>query len=241
MGEDNQNALANAKVLIVGCGGLGTAAGLYLSGAGVGQLVLADDDSLELSNFSRQVAYRESDLGCNKASALAGQLTALNSESLCRVVKRRLDGMSLSLEVSLADVVLDCSDNMETRQAVNLACAENDTPLVAGAAIGWQGQLMVFDFSRQPSPCYHCLFPIDEEATPRNCQSAGVVGPIVGAIGTFQALEAVKLLMNQSQSPSSFYQLDGKTLSLRSMKVPCDPTCSVCQRVNTEVPNADLA
>ncbi|MDD1783510.1 HesA/MoeB/ThiF family protein [Enterovibrio sp. ZSDZ35] len=240
-GEDNQSTLANAKVLIVGCGGLGTAAGLYLSGAGVGQLVLADDDELELSNLPRQVAYRESDLGSHKAKALAAQLSALNSESRCRVVARRLSGMSLSLEVSLADVVLDCSDNMQTRQAVNKACTENRKPLVAGAAIGWQGQLMVFDFSRTSSPCYHCLFPVNEEAAPRNCQSAGVVGPVVGTIGNFQALEALKLLMNQSQSQSSFYQLDGKTLSLRSMKVPSDPTCSVCQCVNTEVPDADLA
>ncbi|WP_407331826.1 HesA/MoeB/ThiF family protein [Enterovibrio sp. 27052020O] len=244
-GEEGQSRLKQAKVLIVGCGGLGTAASLYLAGAGVGHLVLADDDAVERSNLSRQVAYREDNLGESKARALSAQLMALNTQVQCRAVERHLAGRALDLEVSLADVVLDCSDNMATRQAVNAACSKACTPLVAGAAIGWQGQLMVFDFSASTSPCYHCLFPASSDEPPRNCQSAGVVGPVVGVIGNFQALETLKLLTQTTNIPSRFYQLDGQSLSLRAMPIPIDSNCAVCHPHNpsyiNEVPDEHLA
>lgn len=241
-GEEGQLRLANAKVLIIGCGGLGTAAGLYLAGAGVGQLILADDNAVARSNLPRQLAYRETDLGSNKSQALAVQLKAINHHIRCRAVKRRLEGAALLLEVSLADMVLDCSDNMATRQAVNAACVEHRKPLVAGAAIGWQGQLMTFDFRHSLTPCYHCLFPTLSEPQPRNCQSAGVAGPVVGAIGNLQALEAIKCLLG-AKFDASFYQFDGHSVSLTKMAVPYDPGCAVCQHdtnVHKEVSGADL-
>ncbi|MEZ8143592.1 molybdopterin-synthase adenylyltransferase MoeB [Enterovibrio norvegicus FF-162] len=244
-GEEGQSRLKQAKVLIVGCGGLGTAASLYLAGAGVGNLVLADDDAVERSNLSRQVAYREGNLGESKARALSAQLMALNTLIQCRAVERYLVDRALDLEVSLADVVLDCSDNMATRQAVNEVCRKSCTPLVAGAAIGWQGQLMVFDFAASISPCYHCLFPASKDASPRNCQSAGVVGPVAGVIGNLQALEALKLLTQTKSIPSRFYQLDGQSLSLRAMSIPIDSDCAVCHPHNSshvsEVPDEHLA
>ncbi len=240
-GEASQQKLAVAKVLIVGCGGLGTAAGLYLAGAGVGHLVLADDDDIESSNLPRQIAYRETDVGNPKAKALSDQLSGLNHRIQCRPVERRLSGKSLSLEVSLADLVLDCSDNMETRQAINGACFTSKTPLISGAAIGWNGQLMVFDFANANTPCYHCLFPVQHDETTRNCQSAGVIGPVVGVIGNFQALVALQYL-TQSEKPSTrFYHLDGRTLSWRAMHVPHDPSCTVCQVQKKADKNANLA
>ncbi|NGN99639.1 HesA/MoeB/ThiF family protein [Grimontia sp. S25] len=242
-GEEAQLKLSQAKVLIVGCGGLGTAASQYLAGAGVGQLVLADGDVLERSNLPRQIAYREKDLGKGKAKALSEQLNALNSLIQCRPVIRQLDGMALELEASLADIVLDCSDNMATRQAVNAACVKLGKPLIAGAGIGWQGQLMTFDFRTSSSPCYHCLFPSHQDPQSRNCQSAGVVGPVVGIIGNFQALEALKLLLGESL-PANFYQFDGLSFSLRKMLVHRDPECAICQPralLNKEISHADLA
>lgn len=242
-GEAAQLKLGKAKVLIVGCGGLGAAASQYLAGAGIGQLVLADGDTLERSNLPRQVAYRESNLGMNKAKALSEQLAALNSAVQCRTVGRHLAGMALELEVSLADIVLDCSDNMATRQAVNATCVKLGKPLIAGAGIGWQGQLMTFDFRTYSSPCYHCLFPSQQDPQSRNCQSAGVVGPVVGIIGNLQALEALKLIIGEAVFPC-FYQLDGLSLSHRTMPIPRDPECVVCQpgqRQQQEISDADLA
>ncbi|MBE1277075.1 HesA/MoeB/ThiF family protein [Enterovibrio baiacu] len=240
-GETSQQKLTAANVLIVGCGGLGTAAGLYLAGAGVGNLVLADDDEVESSNLPRQVAYRETDVGNPKAKALSNQLCALNHHIHCRPVERRLFGKSLSLEVSLADLVLDCSDNMETRQAINEVCFTSKTPLISGAAIGWNGQLMVFDFARANTPCYHCLFPAKHDETTRNCQSAGVIGPVVGVIGNFQALVALQYLTQPEKPLTRFYHLDGRTLSWQMMHVPQDPACTVCQVQKKAVINEHLA
>ncbi|WP_150138139.1 HesA/MoeB/ThiF family protein [Candidatus Enterovibrio escicola] len=240
-GEVAQHLVSNAKVLIIGCGGLGTAAGLYLAGAGVGYLVIADDDTVEYSNLARQVAYRESDIGIAKANALATQLKALNKNVQCRPVKRRLSERVLEIEVSLADIVLDCSDNMETRQAINKACINLCTPLVAGAAIGWNGQLMVFDFGFSTSPCYHCLFPMGSDALSRNCQSSGIIGPVVGIIGNLQALETLKFLTQKASPYTRFYQFEGKTLLLHALLVQSDPECDICSPKLREVPDEDLA
>ncbi|RXJ72605.1 molybdopterin-synthase adenylyltransferase MoeB [Veronia nyctiphanis] len=227
IGETGQSALLEANVLIVGCGGLGTAASLYLAGAGIGHLVIADGDTLDTSNLHRQVAYREADLNANKAKMLSAQLKALNGDISVRVVSSMLSQDRLTMEVAMADVVLDCSDNMSTRQAVNRACLSEKTPLISGAAIGWQGQHMVFDF-RQPSPCYRCLFHVEHDRPDNNCQSGGVVGPVVGTIGNFQALAALKLLSGNDCCPATFHQFCGKTMTMTKLDIQRDPACPSC-------------
>ncbi|GHA43129.1 ThiF family adenylyltransferase [Photobacterium aphoticum] len=232
IGEQGQTDLANAQVLIVGAGGLGSAAALYLAGAGVGQVVIADDDRLEVSNLPRQVLYREADIGQPKAVQAAAQLQALNPLVRVRAANARLAGERLALEVAQADVVLDCSDNLATRHAVSQACYRARKPLIAGAAIRWHGQLMAFDFRQGKGPCYHCLFPLPDassSAGPQNCSTGGVAGPVVGNIGTLQALEALKVLTGAgSVAFSRLQNFDGLTLQWQSFHFTQDTSCPVC-------------
>ncbi|UXI01253.1 HesA/MoeB/ThiF family protein [Photobacterium sp. TY1-4] len=231
IGEAGQAQLAQAQVLLVGAGGLGSAAALYLAGAGIGQLVIADDDVVDSSNLQRQVIYREADQGHSKAHAAAEQLRSLNPMIRVRPVEARLAAQQLALEVSLADVVLDCSDNLETRHAVNQACVSAGKPLIAGAAISWQGQLMAFDFRGGSGPCYHCLFPWQADApqAPQNCSTSGIAGPVVGTIGTLQALEALKLLTGSGTLPFATLRLfDGLTSAWQTFNVAREPACPVC-------------
>lgn len=231
IGESGQERLAQSQVLLVGAGGLGSAAALYLAGAGIGQLVIADDDTVESSNLQRQVIYRDSDLGQSKAESAAKQALALNPHIRVRPVKARLAAQRLAMEVALADVVLDCSDNLATRHAVNQACFQAKTPLIAGAAIRWQGQLMAFDFRQGSGPCYHCLFPLSPEPpeSPQNCSNAGIAGPVVGMIGTMQALETVKLLSGAGQVAfGRLQQFDGLSMAWQTFNLTQDTSCPVC-------------
>ncbi|EAR55259.1 Putative molybdopterin biosynthesis MoeB protein [Photobacterium sp. SKA34] len=230
MGEQGQLALNNAKVLIVGAGGLGSAAVMYLAAAGVGLLVIADDDEVESSNLQRQVIYRETDVSLNKAQAACDQLLALNPLVRTRAVKANLAGFQLVMEVQQADIVLDCSDNWATRYAVNQACYQHHTPLIAGASIGWQGQLLAFDF-RQTSPCYQCVFPLSAEASPQdqNCRSNGVMGPVVGTIGTLQALNAIKAIAGVGEVGFGLLQqFNGLTGKWQQVSIDAAPCCPVC-------------
>lgn len=229
MGEQGQLALNNAKVLIVGAGGLGSAA-MYLAAAGVGLLVIADDDVVECSNLQRQVIYRETDVSLNKAQAACDQLLALNPLVRTRAVKAKLAGVQLAMEVQLADIVLDCSDNWATRYAVNQACYQHQTPLIAGASIGWRGQLLAFDF-RQISPCYQCVFPLSAETPPQdqNCRSNGVMGPVVGTIGTLQALNAIKAIAGVGEVGFGLLQqFNGLTGKWQQVSIDAAPCCPVC-------------
>ncbi|WP_076590208.1 HesA/MoeB/ThiF family protein [Vibrio ostreicida] len=229
IGESGQVALGSSHVLIIGCGGLGSAASLYLAASGVGKLVIVDDDQVELSNLHRQVIYRERDVGKGKVAAMSEQLEDLNRDCSIRKISYRLGESQLNLEVALADIVLDCSDNLPTRQSVNLACYKQSTPLVSAAAAGWRGQLMVFDFPHQ-SGCYRCLYPFDEIEDTISCASIGVVGPVVGAMGNMQAIAAIqKLAMGRFPSPSHQLKIfDGSTLDWQSLMMASDPTCTVC-------------
>lgn len=228
IGEAGQLALKQAKVLIVGMGGLGSPVGLYLAGAGVGQLVLADFDTVDTSNLQRQIIYASAELEQPKVTAARDRLMALNPAIRVRSVNRKLEGMALQMEVSQADVVLDCSDNLATRYLVNAACVQAQTPLVSGAAIGFDGQLMVFDFSKPAQACYQCLFPQAEEAQ-LNCASAGVLGPVVGTIGSLQALEAIKLIVGMaSPQVGRFSSFDGRQLDWFHLKMNPDPNCPCC-------------
>ncbi|WP_318478896.1 HesA/MoeB/ThiF family protein [Photobacterium leiognathi] len=230
MGEQGQLALNNAKVLIVGAGGLGSAAAMYLAAAGVGLLVIADDDEVDSSNLQRQVIYRETDVSLNKAQAACDQLLALNPLVRTRAVKAKLAGFQLEMEVQQADIVLDCSDNWATRYAVNQACYQHQTPLIAGASIGWRGQLLAFDF-RQISPCYQCVFPLSTE-TPsqdQNCRSNGVMGPVVGTIGTLQALNAIKAIAGVGEVGFGLLQqFNGLTGKWQQVSIDTDSGCPVC-------------
>ncbi|MGF1685163.1 HesA/MoeB/ThiF family protein [Photobacterium japonica] len=243
VGEQGQVNLTQANVLIVGAGGLGSAAALYLAGAGVGQLVIADDDHLEASNLPRQVLYRETDVGLPKAEQAAAQLRALNPLVRVRAVNARLAAERLAMEVAQADVVLDCSDNLATRHAVNRACYATHTPLISGAAIQWQGQLMAFDFRHGHGPCYHCVFPLADQAqdTPQNCSTGGIIGPVVGNIGTLQALETLKLLTGAGEGSFSRLQhFDGLTLHWQSFHFTQDTSCPVCGPSVSKESNVDV-
>ncbi|MFV0574261.1 MAG: HesA/MoeB/ThiF family protein [Vibrio sp.] len=227
--ESGQDKLIGSKVLLVGCGGLGSAAALYLAGAGIGSIVVADGDAVESSNLQRQVIYRESDVGKNKAQAMAEQLKQLNTHCKVRAVSSYLEGAQLNLEVMLADVVLDCSDNFPTRQAVNKACHDGKTTLISGSAIGWVGQLMTFDFKEQSSPCYHCAVPYQDNSAGLKCSESGVIGPVVGSLGNLQALEAIKYLtQNPKLKPATLNLFDGQTLSWQKFNIAKDNNCPVC-------------
>lgn len=235
IGEAGQLKLINSRVLIIGCGGLGNAAALYLAAAGAGRLVLADGDVVEESNLQRQVAYREFDNGNMKAAALLDQLNELNPDIDIDISCRYLKGGELTSLVATADVVLDCSDNFTTRQEVNQVCAEHRVPLISGAAIGWKGQLICFDFHQEASACYHCLYPFDHSEQPANCNQAGIAGPVVGIIGTAQALQAVKYLAGAgSPSWSSLHLFDALSFEWQVLSLTRDKACPVCGGGNNE-------
>lgn len=240
VGENGQAAICESHVLIVGCGGLGTAASMYLAGAGVGRIVIADDDDIELSNLPRQITYRSNEVGQSKVKTLADFLKAQNPDINVRTIKRRLHGSQLALEVSLADVVIDCTDNIKTRQAINKACVENRKALVTAAAIGWSGQLSVFQFSKLATPCYHCLYPFEELDTAMKCSESSVMGPVVGMMGVYQALEALKVITDLANSSHPELKLfDGLTGQWQSLKISHDETCSVCcdSKITTGIKN----
>ncbi len=223
---DGQEALAAARVLIVGCGGLASPAALYLAGAGVGQLVLADDDRVELSNLHRQVAFRGDQVNQPKAEALRDQLQLLNADVDVRSAVVRVDDGWLDEAVSAATLVLDCTDNFATRQAINRACVNHGKPLVSGAAIRMDGQLAVFDLRAADSPCYACVYG-DGTSGDLACSEAGILGPVVGMMGTLQALAAIRTLSGAGVA-SVLHLFDGRTLGWRQVAIPRDPQCPVC-------------
>ena len=229
LGIEGQQALNDARMVIVGAGGLGSPAALYLAAAGVGHLVLADGDRVDFSNLQRQILHRQASVGLPKAESGRAQLAELNPE--CRVTPRlaRLDGEALDAEVAAADVVLDCSDNFATRHAINRACVKFRKPLVSGAAIRFDGQIAVFDPRQSDAPCYHCLFPEGEDIDETRCAVTGIFAPITGIIGATQAAEAMKLVIGCGQTLAGrLLLLDGLSMRWREIRVPRDPGCEVC-------------
>lgn len=228
---EGQEKLLAGRVLIVGLGGLGSPVALYLAAAGVGHLVLADDDQVELSNLQRQIAHRTEDIGRSKAESARAAALALNPTVSMEVLNRRLAGEEMAGAVAAVDVVVDCSDNFDTRFALNEACVKAGKPLVSGAAIRSEGQLNVFDPRQPSSPCYRCLYSPTADDQPLNCSEAGVLAPIVGVIGSLQALEVVKLLSGYGEALTGRLLLvDGATMDIRSLKLGKDPACPVCAR-----------
>ena len=230
IGIEGQERLLAARALIVGAGGLGSPAALYLAAAGVGTIVLADNDSVDLTNLQRQILHRSGSIGRPKAESGRDALLEVNPE--CRVLPlaERLAGERLDAEVAAADVVLDCSDNFATRHAVNRACVNFGKPLVSGAAIRFDGQISVFDPRSPASPCYHCLFPEGQDVEELRCAVMGVFAPLTGIIGSMQAAEALKLLIGCGESLAGrLLLLEGLTMEWRSIAIPRDPGCPVCR------------
>lgn len=224
-----QERLLAGHALVVGAGGLGSPVALYLAAAGVGRLTLADDDTVELSNLQRQIAHGTADLERPKAESARDAALAVNPGCEVRAVTARLSGEALAAAVADADVVLDCTDRFESRYAVNAACREAGVPLVSGAAIRFSGQLAVFDPRDAESPCYACLYPPGEGGDEElRCAENGVVAPLVGLIGCFQALEALKLISGAGQPHRGLSTFDGLGGQWRHFRVPRDPACPVC-------------
>lgn len=223
---EGQQKLLSSRVLIVGLGGLGAPAALYLAGAGVGTLIVADDDHVHISNLQRQILFTEEDIGQPKSSITAQHLEQLNPHITIVPLHQRLIGESLVQQVGLADLVLDCSDNMATRQAVNAASVATNTPLITASAVGFGGQLMVLTPPWQQG-CYRCLWQ-DEQEPERNCRTAGVLGPVVGVMGTLQALEAIKLLTGITPAAGTLRLFDAKQHHWNTLQLQKSAHCPVC-------------
>lgn len=226
---EGQERLQRSRVLIVGAGGLGCPASLYLAAAGVGHLTIADADQVDLTNLQRQILYRAEAVGTPKAAAARAALHAVNPEIDVVGLQKRLALQDAEALVAQADLVLDCTDNFITRHAVNRACATHRKPLVSGAAIRFDGQVMVFDLRQPDSPCYACLFPEAGEVEEVQCSVMGVFAPLTGIVGAMQAMEALKLITGIGESLSGkLLLLDAKAAEWRRVRVNKDPACSVC-------------
>ncbi len=227
-GFEAQQKLLDSRVLVVGAGGLGSPAALYLAAAGVGELVIADDDRVDLSNLQRQILHGQADLGRPKVASARDSLQRLDPDLRVRALDQRLEGEALHETVAGVDLVVDASDNFTTRFSLNAACVATGVPLVSGAAIRTEGQLSVFLPGVAGSPCYRCLYRElpDEEVT---CAENGVLAPVVGIIGSLQAMEAIKVLTGFGEPLCGrLLILDAATLEWRSLRFRPDPACPVC-------------
>ncbi len=229
-GLEAQARLDRASVLVVGAGGLGAAALMYLASAGVGRIIVADGDVVDLTNLQRQVIHREATIGINKAQSAKAAMEQINSTIAIEVIAERLDQAMLDARVDQVDMVLDCSDNFATRHAINRACVRYQKMLVSGAAIRFDGQVTCFDFRRDNAPCYACLFPDDSNAEEERCAVMGVFAPLVGVIGTMQATMAILMLADVNDAPAGgkLHMFDARSLSWRMVRYQRDTTCAVC-------------
>ncbi len=228
-GVEAQERLLQARVLIVGAGGLGSPAALYLAAAGVGHLVIADDDEVDLTNLQRQILHGQDDLGRPKVDSARDRLAQVNPDTRVTALQTRLEGPALAAQVAEANLVLDASDNFDTRFAVNAACVAERTPLVSGAAIRMEGQLAVFRPDLGQGPCYRCLYRDGEEAE-QTCAENGILAPVVGVIGSLQALEAIKVLAGVGEAAGGRLLIfDGTTCEFRTLRLRPDPACPVCR------------
>ena len=227
-----QERLLAASVLVVGLGGLGCPAALYLAAAGVGRLLLADGDNVEAGNLQRQIAHGEADIGRNKARSAAAAVAAINSAVALQVIPRHLGEDDLPGLLQGVDLVGDATDNYPARYTLNRACIAAAVPLVSGAAVRSEGQVAVFDPVRG-GPCYRCLYPLDGADTALSCSASGVLAPVVGVIGSLQAVEALKLLANYGQSlRGSLLLLDMMTMDIRRLRLAPAPDCPDCAHLH---------
>lgn len=223
-----QQKLLDSHVLIIGMGGLGSPVAMYLASAGIGQLTVVDDDQVELSNLQRQIAHSQHDIGKNKTDSAKETLLSLNPDIKVHTISHRLNEDELTNEVKKSDLVIDATDNFATRFAINRACVKTKTPLVSGAAIRMEAQVSVFNPQQTDSPCYRCLYKEGEELD-ESCSETGVLAPLVGIIGSIQALEAIKVLLNLGKTlTGKLLVLDATTMEWRNVKLKKDPACPVC-------------
>ncbi len=229
IGIEGQQRLLDARALVIGAGGLGSPVALYLASAGVGQITLVDHDTVSLTNLQRQIAHDMASLDRLKVESAAARMAALNPGVRVRALPQRADEALLDLEVPGADVVIDCTDNFATRHRVNAACVRHGRPLVSGAAIGFDGQISVYDSRGRHGPCYACLFPPEREFEEVQCSTMGVFSPLVGIIGTMQAAEAIKLVAGIGRSLAGrLLILDAREMEWTSIGIGRDRQCPVC-------------
>ncbi|GAB3625760.1 molybdopterin biosynthesis protein [Pandoraea terrae] len=229
IGIEGQEKLLAAHAVIVGAGGLGSPAALYLAAAGVGRITLIDNDDVDLTNLQRQILHDSASVGRPKVESGRARLAQINPGVQVDVINERVDEARLASLIADATVVLDGCDNFSTRHAVNRACVAARVPLVAGAALRFDGQISVFDVRDPNSPCYECLFPADEPFPEQACASMGVLAPLVGIIGSMQAAEAIKLIVGIGQSLAGrLLILDATKMSWHTMRCAPNPECRVC-------------
>jgi molybdopterin-synthase adenylyltransferase len=229
LGIEGQEALLSTRILMVGAGGLGSAAGLYLGSAGVGHLTVVDHDVVDETNLQRQVAHTLARVGLPKAQSLREAIAQINPDVTVHPVLQRADAAALQALVAGADVVLDCTDNFATRHAINRACFAQGKPLVSGAAIRFDGQLSVYDPRQPASPCYACVFPDTSGVEETRCATMGVFAPLVGIIGGMQAAEALKLASGVGSALAGrLLMLDGRRMEWTDIRLPRQPACPVC-------------
>jgi molybdopterin/thiamine biosynthesis adenylyltransferase len=229
LGFDGQEKLLGSHALVIGAGGLGSPVALYLGSAGVGRITVVDHDQVDATNLQRQIAHTLDRVGQYKADSVRTAIAQINPDVRVTPITRRADAVLLDKLVAQADVVIDCCDNFETRQAVNLACVAHRKPLVSGAAIRMDGQVSVFDSTQTEAPCYACIFPPEQLPEETRCATMGVFAPLVGIIGTVQAAEALKILSGMgSHMAGRLLMLDGRELSWTDIRMQRDPACPVC-------------
>lgn len=233
IGIEGQTRLLASHALVIGAGGLGSPVALYLATAGVGRITLVDHDTVDLTNLQRQIAHTQARVGMAKPESARQAMLAINPSAQVEALCRRADAAFLDDAVAQADVVLDCSDNFQTRHAVNRACVQHHKPLVSGAAIGLDGQISVYD-SRQPdAPCYACVFPAESTFEEVRCATMGVFAPLVGIVGTMQAAEALKLLAGFGESLAGrLLMLDARRMEWNDIRMRRQPACAVCGGVD---------
>lgn len=223
-----QQRLLNSTALIIGMGGLGSPVAMYLASSGVGHLILADHDKVDLTNLQRQIIHSTSDVGRLKVESARDRLLAINPDTKITTIAQKLQGEHLHQYINQADIVIDGSDNFATRFAINKMCVALKKPLISGAAIRFEGQVSVFDSRDMQSPCYHCLYKeVDDEEL--RCSENGILAPVVGMIGTIQAIEALKVLLNiGTPLTGRVIIFDALTMEIRTLRLKKDPTCTIC-------------
>lgn len=228
-GIEAQTRISAARVLIVGAGGLGSPAALYLAAAGVGTITLVDNDEVDLSNLQRQILHDSQRVGVNKAISGQQSLEALNPLVQVVPITDRLDDQALNQLVPQHDIVLDCTDNFATRHAINRAAVAHGVPVVSGAGIRFSGQISVYDLRNPEAPCYHCLFPEADDVQELRCATTGVLGPLVGMVGCIQAAEALKILGGFGEPlVGRLLSVDALTMQWHTVRFRKDPQCEVC-------------